>query len=425
MSMATEPLSSQEDSRIVKNNKIKQSLKNTRKRRKHQEAKTFECKIVKNKLTTSQLETLNKMFLEAKWYYNSIIHHLEKYSINTFNNKVKIVKVRLGSGSNNYEDRQLKVLPASTKQKLVSRVKDSLSSLKSKKDKGYKVGKLNYTKKISSVPLRQYGSDYSILSKNKVKISKVGRVNVRGLDQFSQDAEWSTANIIQKANDYYIHITVYINKVKDNSWINFPIIGLDFGIKDHITTSDGKTFNSIVAVIKRIKNLQRKLSRQVKGSNNYIKTIIKIRRAYNRLANVKDDDANKIVQYLLSNYSNIIIQDEMIKNWHSGLFKKQIQYSILGRVKSKLVDNPRVIVLDKSVPTTQYCPGCGSLNRHTLDRRVYYCDCGYSYDRDIHAAKNMINLYIKNSDNNNVVKKFPMERGNTLEELLTSKTVKE
>ena len=424
MTIITEPLSLKEDDkRIIKNNKIKQSLKNTRDRRKNQEAKTYECKIVKNKLTPQQLETLEQMFLEAKWYYNSIINHLENDNINTFNNKVKTVKVRMGSESDNYEDRQLKVLPASMKQKLITRVKDNLSSLKAKKDKGYKVGKLDYTKSITSIPLKQYGIDYTILSDNKVRVSKVGKVNVRGLDQFSQDAEWSTANIIKKANDYYIHITVYVNKVIDKSWVDLPIVGLDFGIKDHITTSNGLKINSIVTITKRIKNLQRKLSRQVKGSKNYIKTIMKIRRSYDRLSNLKEDAANKIVHYLLTHYSNIIIQDENIKGWHSGLFGKQVQYSILGRVKAKLVSNPRVIVLGRSVPTTQYCPDCGALNKHGLDKRVYSCDCGYFKDRDVHAAMNMINLYVKNSSNGNIVKKSPVERGSTLEELLTPETV--
>ena len=420
----TEPLSlEKDDKRIIKNDKIKQSLKNTRNRRKNQEAKTYECKIVKNKLTPQQLDTLEKMFLEAKWYYNSIINHLENEPVNTFNDKVKTVKVRMGSESDDYEDRQLKVLPASMKQKLITRVKDSLSSLKSRKDKGYKVGRLDYTKSITSIPLKQYGIDYTILSNNKVRVSKVGKVNVRGLDQFSQDAEWSTANIIKKANDYYIHITVYINKVIDKSWVNLPIIGLDFGIKDHITTSDGLKINSIVTLSKRIKNLQRKLSRQVKGSKNYIKTLIKIKRSYDHLSNLKEDAANKIVNYLLTHYSNVIIQDENIKGWHSGLFGKQVQYSILGRVKAKLVSNPRVVVLDRSVPTTQYCPDCGALNKHSLDKRVYSCDCGYNMERDVHAAMNMISLYVKNSDNGNIVKKSPVERGSTLEELVTSGTV--
>ena len=168
--------------------------------------------------------------------------------------------------------------------------------------------------------------------------------------------------------------------------------GLDFGIKDHITTSDGDKFNTLVPESPRLKKLQRKLSLQVKGSHNYVRNLVEIKKEYQKISNKKDDTANKIVHYLLSKYKIIYMQDENISGWHSGLFGKQVQHSILGRVKAKLVSNPRVIVLDRSVPTTQYCPDCGVLNKHSLDRRVYECSCGYFKDRDIHAANNMIVL---------------------------------
>ena len=54
--------------------------------------------------------------------------------------------------------------------------------------------------------------------------------------------------------------------------------------------------------------------------------------------------------------------------------------------------NPRVTVLDKRVATTATCI-CGVKTKHAPDKRVFNCDsCGYSDDRDVHAAKNMIRL---------------------------------
>lgn len=41
------------------------------------------------------------------------------------------------------------------------------------------------------------------------------------------------------------------------------------------------------------------------------------------------------------------------------------------------------------MPTTKFCPQCGALNIIDLDERTYHCECGYSYDRDTHAAKNV------------------------------------
>ena len=72
-------------------------------------------------------------------------------------------------------------------------------------------------------------------------------------------------------------------------------------------------------------------------------------------------------------------------------FGKQIQSSYLGRVKAKLVslENDKSFKISKWSPTTKFCPNCGCLNKIGLDERTYHCDCGYSFDRDIHAAKNV------------------------------------
>ena len=49
-------------------------------------------------------------------------------------------------------------------------------------------------------------------------------------------------------------------------------------------------------------------------------------------------------------------------------------------------------VLDKHVATTATCI-CGVKTKHTPDKRVFVCaTCGYSEDRDVHAAKNMVRL---------------------------------
>ena len=93
------------------------------------------------------------------------------------------------------------------------------------------------------------------------------------------------------------------------------------------------------------------------------------------------------------------MQDENLKGWHKGLFSKVVQHSILGLVKAKLKQSGRVIVLSKQVPTTKYCPVCGNLKKDIkLSDRIYKCEvCGYSEDRDIHAARNMILLSEKNN----------------------------
>ena len=169
-------------------------------------------------------------------------------------------------------------------------------------------------------------------------------------------------------------------------------IGLDFGIKTNITTSEGEKINVSIEEGERLKRLQRELCRRTKGSNNRHKTINLIQREYQKLSNRKKDAANKIVSRLKT-YGTIVIQDEQISGWHRGLFGKQVQHSCMGLVKAKLVGLPQTVVLDRWIPTTKWCPKCGTVNRYlTLGDRTYKCGCGHVLDRDVHSARNMLEV---------------------------------
>ena len=113
--------------------------------------------------------------------------------------------------------------------------------------------------------------------------------------------------------------------------------------------------------------------------------------------NKKSDVVNKLNYVLKRNYI-ICFQDELLNSWkrkkskQKFSFGRKVQHGILGRVKDKLKKNTSNVMLESSVPTTQTCPECGCLTKHSLDRRKYRCShCGYENpDRDSHSAKNMI-----------------------------------
>lgn len=410
---------STDQKRLSKNARIKASKIATKKRRTSLTPFTYDIKIISNKISNQQKETLERMFVEAKWYYNDIISFIDgDRKLSTYNTKTKQVNVRLGKGSSEYECRDLKFLSASAKQKIKARVSDSLSSLKALKDKGHKVGRLGYAKEVSSIPLKQYARDFFITSNTHIKLVKLGSLRVRGLDQISQEADIATAVLTKEPDGYHIKITAYVSVELDLSWVNRDVAGIDLGIKDTITTSAGEKFKVNMPVPSRVKGLQRKLSRQRKGSINYIKTIQDIRREYQRVNRLKDEKAREIVNYLLEKHSFIVMQDENISGWQKGIFGKQVQTSILGRVKTLLAKHPRVAVIDRCAPTTQLCPKCGALNKYPLSERVYHCGCGYYNDRDVHAAQNMIHVYLYG--HNNLIKKHPVERGITLVECVSS-----
>ena len=212
--------------------------------------------------------------------------------------------------------------------------------------------------------------------------------------------EFANANLVKKPDGYYLKVTCYINKENyKESPKNGKEIGLDFGIKTSITTSEGEKLDVSVEEGDRLKRLQRELERRARGSNNRHKTVRLIQREYQKLSNRKEDKANKIVSKLKA-YSCICMQDEQIHSWHKGLFGKQVQHSCLGRIKQKLKALPQTVVLDRFIPTTKWCPHCGRGHEMTLDKRQYACECGYAEDRDVHSAKNMLaikDLVFKNS----------------------------
>lgn len=194
--------------------------------------------------------------------------------------------------------------------------------------------------------------------------------------------------------------TTYIAKSSDtalrsNTFQPGTRVGMDMGVKTHLTLSDGTKIDALFGETGRLKSLQRKLSRQTKRSNGYARTIGLIRREHQKITRRREDCANKIVHELLGN-ERVFMQDENISSWkmRSGYIRggRRIHGSVLGRVKAKLVDHDRVTVLPRHAATTATCV-CGRKTKHTVDKRVFTCRfCGYAADRDIHAAENMIRM---------------------------------
>ena len=131
-------------------------------------------------------------------------------------------------------------------------------------------------------------------------------------------------------------MTTFTNKENfKETKTNGKEIGLDFGIKSNITTSEGEKIDVAVEESDRLKRLQREMFRRVKGSNNRLRTVNQIQREYLKLSNKKKDKANKIVSKLKA-YDCVVMQDEQIASWHKGWFGKQVQHSYLGLVKAKI-----------------------------------------------------------------------------------------
>jgi len=75
-------------------------------------------------------------------------------------------------------------------------------------------------------------------------------------------------------------------------------VAIDFGIKDNMTLSNGMKINFKLPETKRLKRLQRHLSRKENGSKNREKARQKVAKEYERINNRKQDAINKIFSFL-------------------------------------------------------------------------------------------------------------------------------
>lgn len=386
-------------SREEKNMMIKEKGRNTRLKRRSQTCKTFKFKINKSSLKRKQLESLKMFFVETKRVYNYLLNNINNgddlFSFDYRN----LYNITYLDKDKNVIEYKISYIGSSILQDQVRLMKESIKSLSAKKKRGGKIGRLRFKSECSSIRLLQYGITHK-LSGSKFKIQGIkDPIRVTGLKQLSKykNIDYTTAHLLYDGVDYYILLTCFVDKEEKS--LKDEIIGVDMGCSTTITLSNGLKMNASVEESDRLKRLQRILERKTKRSNNWYKVRYKIRKEYNRMNNKKEDASNKIVSELLK-YKTIVIQDELLSQWHQDEWcSTTIQHSILGRIKSKLQRHKdQVYVLESSLPTTQHCFHCGTDTKHEPFKRVFVCSCcGYEEDRDIHAAKNMIRFYhIKN-----------------------------
>ncbi|HNC58780.1 MAG TPA: RNA-guided endonuclease TnpB family protein [Leptospiraceae bacterium] len=180
----------------------------------------------------------------------------------------------------------------------------------------------------------------------------------------------------------------------------YESIGLDFGIKDFITTSRNEKITNLKTVRNNKKNLKRlnqNLSRKVKGSKNRKKAQIKLAKAYKKLTNKKNTYIHTITKKIVQENSLVGIEDlnisGMMKN--QNLAKSIAELSIYEtsrqlEYKSKWYGRD-IVRIDKFYPSSKLCSNCGWKNEILqLSDREWVCkECGAFHDRDENAAKNI------------------------------------
>ncbi len=258
---------------------------------------------------------------------------------------------------------------------------------------------------------KKYESIRIDLKKRIITLPKLKEVKFRGFRTTKEIVgKIKSATISKDANKYFVSVLVEVPFIK-YSLKPTSIVGLDLGIKDFIVTSNGEKLKNEVKINeKRLKGLQKWLSRCKAGSKNRYKVKLKIQRLYLKIRNARKHMIYKLANKIIKENDIIAIENLDVKSMYQvhkiAKHLKNIPISEFIRVlkyKSKWLGK-KVIEINKYYPSSQSCNRCGFKNEEVKDLSVrkWTCPrCGLIHDRDINASINImfegLKIYMKES----------------------------
>ncbi len=267
------------------------------------------------------------------------------------------------------------------------RTNNTLSTYKNKK---YETIRVDFNKRVITLPKLKEVKFRGYRTTNEI----VGRIK--------------SATISKDANKYFVSILVEVPFIK-NSLNPTSIVGLDLGIKDFIVTSNGEKLKNEVKINeKRLKGLQKWLSRCKPGSKNRYKVKLKIQRLYLKIRNARKHMIFKLANNILKENDIVAVESLDVKSMYQvhkiAKHLNQVPINEFIRVlkyKSNWLGK-KVVEINKYYPSSQCCNRCDYKNEEVKDLRVrkWTCPkCGLIHDRDINASINImfegLKIYMK------------------------------
>ena len=247
----------------------------------------------------------------------------------------------------------------------------------------------------------------------KLQIPTIGDVRFGSArSDFDLSCKKQVANISFDGKYWYLSYTEDVETKVQNLPDYTDGIGIDLGIKTLATVSDGtivpniKAFRRVRILNKRLKRLQRKVSRKYLinkcNKHNKTKNIIKLERRikliHRSLKNIRINHIRKFVSELVKKQPQYIAIEDlnvkgMMRNKHLA---KDIANCSFHTIKEHLIKKAKerniiVRLVDRFYPSSKTCSNCGSYKKNLkLSQRVYHCNsCQVKIDRDFNASRNI------------------------------------
>lgn len=260
------------------------------------------------------------------------------------------------------------------------------------------------SKKKSKDSVKFINSVYFDFNNWKVKLPKLGWIYMCKNKFWDQSAcKQGTVTLTKdKCGTYWISVVINNQQPKQK---NKPIkletsVGIDLGIKNYVTLSDGTKYDNPKHIEKSQKMLahwKKCLARTKQDSKNHERARIKVAKTYRKITNKRTDFIQKLTTTLIKKYDTICLEDLNIKGIEQnhniakfvtdaawGEFIRELTYKSEWYGKN-------IVFIGRYDPSSKLCHKCGYINRHLkLSDREWVCPvCGELHDRDINAAINI------------------------------------
>ena len=204
--------------------------------------------------------------------------------------------------------------------------------------------------------------------------------------------------LLRRADGYYVQFAVQAERHVEHAPTGEQV-GIDLGLKEFLTDSQGNTVANprhLSKAAKRLKRLHRRLSRTQKKSANRQKARKALAKAYLKIQRQREDFARKTASALILSHDLIAYEDLKIRNLvRNRHLAKSISDASWSRFLGWLTYYGQVyhipVIAVEPAYTSQDCSACGAYMKKSLSMRTHLCtQCGVVLDRDQNAALNIL-----------------------------------
>jgi putative transposase len=234
------------------------------------------------------------------------------------------------------------------------------------------------------------------LSGSRISLPKVGPVRA----VFHRPVEGKTRSCTvsrTKSGQYFVSIQCEL-EIEDP--LQKPgTVGIDLGLKQFAVLSTGEQIEHpqyLRQSERRLKRLQRALSRTQKGSHGREKARLRLARQHQKVADQRQDFLHQTSRRIVNRFGLIKIETlnvcGMLKNHHLAKSISDSGWSRFGtflQYKGQWAGS-QVERVDCFFPSSKMCSVCGWINQDLqLHHRFWTCACGAEHDRDLNASINL------------------------------------